>query len=142
MIFADVTKTISKELNINKFRGDVARSYLTKYSFVPKGRNIYHEDDICYLIFGMVIAPKTYKDAEKLYQQMDEHAESILNGFKKIVLIEEIDSITFGSCYMIVTCTDKAKSFISGSMIDKFTDRSFTISGNKFWDIYNKIKKL
>ena len=93
------------------------------------------------MVYGFILSPGNYKDAKVFFNEMLENDKFIIEAFDKMQIVgfENIDNVTFGHWYIIVNCKDSFRNFIVGTMKDKYSDRSKTISGKKLAYFFNKL---
>ena len=132
---------LKETFNITRSRSIIARSNLSQKNFISRNKNTFHIYDVFYMVYGFILSPGNYKDAKVFFNEMLENDKFIIEAFDKMQIVgfENIDNVTFGHWYIIVNCKDSFRNFIVGTMEDKYSDRSKTVSGKKLAYFFNKL---
>jgi hypothetical protein len=137
-----ILDNLTETFNITRSKTIVVRSNLSKNKFISRGKYTFHIHDVFYMVYGFLLSPGNFKQANLFFTQMLENEAFICEAFDKMQLLgfDQIENVTFGKWYIIVNAKNLHESFVCGKIKNMYTDRSNTISGEKLNSFFNKLK--
>ena len=136
-----IIDNLKETFNITRSRSIIARSNLSQKNFISRNKYTFHIYDVFYMVYGFILSPGNYKDAKVFFNEMLENEAFIIKAFDKMQIVgfENIENVTFGHWYIIVNCKDSFRNFTVGSIKDKYSDRSKTVTGEKLAYFFSKL---
>lgn len=136
-----IIDNLKETFNITRSRSIIARSNLSQKNFISRNKYTFHIYDVFYMVYGFILSPGNFKEAKVFFNEMLENEEFIIKAFDKMQIVgfENIENVTFGHWYIIVNCKDSFRNFTVGSIKDKYSDRSKTVTGEKLAYFFSKL---
>lgn len=136
-----IIDNLKETFNITRSRSIIARSNLSQKNFISRNKYTFHIYDVFYMVYGFILSPGNFKEAKVFFNEMLENEAFIIKAFDKMQIVgfENIENVTFGHWYIIVNCKDSFRNFTVGSIKDKYSDRSKTVTGEKLAYFFSKL---